>query len=105
MGKVRRVDGRDLLNAGPRRHWPALDKAMSALELGDNQRAVGLAARIVSASDDPAAEYILGRALYRIVMLSAAKDAILKSESMQPMSAFRCWTALQIGLILGDKVV
>jgi len=93
----------DLMSAAPPNHWPALDKAMSALELGDSRRAVGLAARLVNNKDEPAAEYVLGRALYREHMLSSANEALLKSEQMTPQSAFRCWSALQIGLILGDK--
>ena len=72
---------------------------------GDTRRAVGLAARLINNKDEPAAEYVLGRALYRERMVSAAKEALLKSEAMTPMSSFRCWSALQIGLILGDKAV
>ena len=93
----------DLTHAAPPDHWPALDKAMSALELGDTRRAVGLAARLVNSKDEPAAQYILGRALLRERMVSAAKEALVKSEQMSPMSAYRCWTALQMGLIVGDK--
>ena len=46
---------------------------MSALELGDTRRAVGLAARLINSKDEPAAEYVLGRALYRERMLSAVQ--------------------------------
>jgi hypothetical protein len=95
----------DLMNAAPPEHWESLDKAMSALELGDTRRAVGLAARLINNRDEPAAEYVLGRALYRERMTSAANDALLKSESMTPKSAYRCWSALQIALILGEKAV
>jgi hypothetical protein len=76
---------------------------MSALELGDTRKAVGLAARLINMKDEPAAEYVLGRALYRQNMLEDADEALLKAERMTPPSAFRCWSALQIGLILGDK--
>ena len=76
---------------------------MSALELNDSRRAVGMAARLINSKDEPAAEYVLGRALYRERMCSAADDALLKAERMSPPSAYRCWTALQIGLILGDR--
>jgi hypothetical protein len=105
LAKLPPIDRKDLLDAAPVSHWPALDKAMSALELGETHRAVSLTARYSDQNDDPAAEYIKGRALYRDIMLSASKEALLKSEAMQPMSAYRCWTALQIGLILGDKEV
>jgi hypothetical protein len=99
------LDRNDLTKAAPPSHWSTLDKAMSALELGDTRRAVGLAARLVNDKDEPAAEYVLGRALYREKMVSASKDALLKAEAMSPMSSYRCWTALQIALILGDKPV
>jgi len=99
------LDRTDLTNAAPSSHWASLDKAMSALELGDTRRAVGLAARLINNKDEPAAEYVLGRALYREKMISASRDALLKSEEMSPGSAYRCWTALQIGLILGEKSV
>ncbi len=103
LGRLPLLDRSDLMNAAPPSHWAALDKAMSALELGDSRRAVGLAARLVNNQDEPAAEYVLGRALYREKMISAADEALLKSERMSPPSAYRCWSALQLGLILGDK--
>lgn len=103
LGRLPLLDRPDLMNAAPPSHWSGLDKAMSALELGDSRRAVGLAARLVNNQDEPAAEYVLGRALFRERMLSAANEALLKAERMDPPSAYRCWSALQIGLILGDK--
>jgi hypothetical protein len=105
LARLPLLDRSDLTGAAPASHWPQLDKAMSALELGDTRRAVGLSARLINDKDEPAAEYVLGRALYRERMVSAARDALLKSEAMTPPSAFRCWTALQIALILGDKAV
>jgi hypothetical protein len=105
LARLPLLDRTDLTNAAPPGHWASLDKAMSALELGDTRRAVGLAARLINNQDEPAAEYVLGRALYRERMMSASKEALLKSEEMKPQSAYRCWTALQIGLILGDKDV
>jgi hypothetical protein len=103
LARLPLLDRSDLVSAAPPSHWQSLDKAMSALELGDTRRAVGLAARMINNKDEPAAEYVLGRALYRERMVSAAKDALVKAEQMSPMSAFRCWTALQMGLILGEK--
>jgi cytochrome c-type biogenesis protein CcmH/NrfG len=76
---------------------------MSAVELGDNRRAIGLTGRLISRKDEAAAEYVLGRALFREKMVSEAKDALAKSEKMDPPSAYRCWSALQIALILADK--
>ncbi len=105
LAKMPLLDRTDLTKAAPPSHWAQLDKAMSALELGDNRRAVGLSARLVNDKDEPAAEYVLGRALLQEKMISAANEAMLKSERMSPMSAFRCWTALQMGLFLGDKEV
>jgi len=105
LARLPLLDRSDLVNAAPPEHWTTLDKAMSALELGDTRRAVGLTARLINSKDEPAAQYVLGRALYRERMLSAAKDALVKSEEMKPPSSYRCWTALQIGLILGDKAV
>jgi len=105
LARLPLLDRTDLVNAAPPEHWPTLDKAMSALELGDTRRAVGLTARLINNKDEPAAQYVLGRALYRERMISAARDALVKSEEMKPPSAYRCWTALQIGLILGDKAV
>jgi hypothetical protein len=103
LARLPLLDRNDLIAVAPASHWASLDKAMSALELGDRRRAVGLAARLVNDKDEPAAEYVLGRALYQERMLSASKEALVKSESMQPMSAYRCWSALQIALIVGDK--
>jgi hypothetical protein len=103
LGRLPLLDRADLINAAPSNHWKGLDKAMSALELGDTQRAVGLAARLIENKDEPAAEYVLGRALFRENMASAADEALIKSERMAPPSAYRCWTALQVALILGDK--
>ncbi len=105
LGRLPLLDRNDLTRVAPPDHWASLDKAMSALELGDTRRAVGLAARLINSKDEPAAEYVMGRALYRERMLSAAKESLLKSEQMSPQTPYRCWTALQIGLILGDKDV
>lgn len=105
LAKLPPIDRTDLLNAAPSKHRAMLDKAISALELGDTRRAVMLSAKVRDDRDEPAAEYILGRALYREVMMSQSKEALLKSEAMEPKSAYRCWSALQIGLILGDKEV
>jgi hypothetical protein len=105
LGRLPLLDRGDLSNVAPPSHWVTLDKAMSALELGDAKRAVGLCAKLINDKDEPAAEYILGRALYRQNMFWDANDAILKSEQMSPQSAFRCWTALQMGLLLGEKDV
>ena len=105
LGRLPLLDRSDLTSAAPPGHWGILDKAMSALELGDTRRAVGLCARLIDQKDEPAAEYVLGRALYRQNMVADANDALLKSEQMSPQSAFRCWSALQIGLILGEKDV
>ena len=99
------LDRADLMNAAPPNHWSALDKAMSALELGDTRRAVGLAARLINQKDEAAAEYVLGRSLFRERLYASSKDALVKSEQMSPPSAYRCWTALQIALILADKPV
>jgi hypothetical protein len=105
LARLPPLDRQDLINAAPPSHWSQLDKAMSALELSDTRRAIGLVARLINTNDEPAAEYILGRALYREHLVPASKDALLKSESMTPMSGYRCWTALQVALILGDKPV
>jgi hypothetical protein len=105
LARLPLLERSDLVNAAPPDHWESLDKAMSALELGDTRRAVGLAARLITKKDEPAAEYVLGRALYRERMVSASEEALLKSEQMSPPSAYRCWTALQIALILGNKPV
>jgi hypothetical protein len=105
LARLPLLDRADLTKSAPASHWAALDKAMSALELGETRRAVGLAARLINDNDEPAAEYVRGRALYRERMIGAAQEAILKSERMSPPSAYRCWSALQMGLILGDKSV
>jgi hypothetical protein len=97
------LDRADLIKAAPPSHWNDLDRAMSALELDDNRRAIGLTARLISQKDEAAAEYVMGRALFKEKMLSAAEEALLKSERMDPPSPFRCWTALQIALILANK--
>jgi hypothetical protein len=97
------LDRADLIKAAPPSHWTDLDRAMSALELNDNRRAIGLAARLISQKDEAAAEYVMGRALFKEKMLSSAEEALLKSEQMDPPSAYRCWTALQIALILANK--
>jgi hypothetical protein len=103
LARLPPLDRQDLTSAAPASHWPRLDKAMSALELGDTRRAIGIAAAIINTQDEPAAQYVLGRALFRERMSSAAKEALFKSEQMSPMSAYRCWTALQIALVFGDK--
>jgi hypothetical protein len=103
LARLPQLNRTDLIQAAPPSHWATLDRAMSALELGDTRRAVSLAARLINAQDEPAAEYVLGRALYRQNMLADANEALLKAERMGTPSPYRCWTALQIGLILGDK--
>jgi hypothetical protein len=105
LARLPPLDRQELIKAAPPSHWSELDKAMSALELGDSRRAVGLCARLITKQDEAAAQYILGRALYREQMASAAKEALLKAEEMEPMSSYRCYSALQIALILGDKPV
>jgi hypothetical protein len=105
LARLPLLDRNDLINSAPASHWAALDRAMSALELNDTRRAVGLAARLINSQDEPAAEYVLGRALYREHMVSASEEALLKAERMSPPSSYRCWTALQMGLILANKPV
>ena len=105
LAHLPRLDRDDLNRAAPASHLVSLDKAMSAAQNGDTRRAVSLAANLINDKDEPAAEYVLGMALYKAKMAESARDALFKSEEMSPRSAYRCWTALQIALIMGDKAV
>jgi Tfp pilus assembly protein PilF len=83
---------------------PALEDSLNAYEAGDYAGAETKLQPILEAfPSDPSALYVKAMAEYRKGNLAQAGEWMDASERTQPMSAFRCWSALQLGLATGSR--
>ena len=58
---------------------------------------------LLVASADPSALLVKAMVEYRQGNAEAAEALMDQSERNRPMSAFRCWAALQLGLAAGSR--
>lgn len=88
----------------PDRFRPALEESLNAYDAGRFEEAESKVQPILQAfPSDPSALYVEAMAEYRQGHLNRASALMDTSERTQPMSAFRCWSALQMGLATGSR--
>jgi hypothetical protein len=88
----------------PEKFRPVLEESLNAYEIGDYRTASTRAETILAVFPaDPSALFVKAMAEYRQGNASAAQALMDQSERSQPMSAFRCWAALQLGLAMGSR--
>jgi hypothetical protein len=100
------IDRKDLLATlgQPEKFRPALEDSISAYDSGDYGKAETKVQPILDAApSDPSALYVKAMAEYRKGNLNAAGGLMAESERTRPMSAFRCWSALQMALVTGNR--
>lgn len=105
LAQIPAIDRADLMATlnQPEKFRPVMEEALHAYDLGDYRTAGTAAETILYAfPNDPSALFVKAMAEYRQGNAAAAQALMDQSERAQPMSAFRCWAALQIGLAMGS---
>jgi tetratricopeptide (TPR) repeat protein len=88
----------------PERFRVALEDSLKAYNAGDYRTAEANVESILQvAPTDPSALLVKAMAEYRQGNTKAALALMDQSERTQPMSAYRCWAALQLGLATGRR--
>jgi hypothetical protein len=106
LAQIPALDHGDLMATleQPERFRLALDDALNAYDAGDYRKSEANAeAILLVAPADPSALLVKAMAEYRRGKTAAAVALMDQSERTQPMSAFRCWAALQLGLATGSR--
>ena len=106
LAQIPALDRGDLVAtlSQPERFRMALEDSVKAYEAGDYGTAEANAeAILLVAPADPSALLVKAMAEYRRGKTAAAVALLDQSERTQPMSAFRCWAALQLGLATGNR--
>ena len=106
LAQIPALDRGDLMATlgQPERFRPALENALNAYEAGDYRASeANVEAILMVAPADPSALLVKAMAEYRLGNTGAAVALMDQSERTQPMSAFRCWAALQLGLATGNR--
>jgi hypothetical protein len=106
LAQVPAIDRGDLMATltQPKRFGAVLEDSVNAYDAGDYRTSETKADAILAAVPaDPSALLMKAMAEYREGNTSAAVALIDQSERTRPMSAFRCWAALQLGLAAGSR--
>jgi hypothetical protein len=106
LAQIPALDHGDLIATleQPERFRLALDDALNAYDAGDYRKSEANAeAILLVAPADPSAVLVKAMDEYRLGNTGAAVALMDQSERTQPMSAFRCWAALQLGLATGSR--
>jgi uncharacterized protein (DUF1778 family) len=106
LARMPAIDRKDLIATldQPDKFRPALEDSLNAYDSGDYRAAETKIQPILDAfPSDPSGLYVKAMAEYRKGNLDAAGGLMAQSERTQPMSAFRCWSALQMGLATGNR--
>jgi hypothetical protein len=106
LAQIPAIDRGDLMATleQPERFRLALEDALNAYDAGDYRKSEANAeAILLVAPADPSALLVKAMAEYRRGNAVAAVALMDQSERTQPMSAFRCWAALQLGLATGSR--
>jgi hypothetical protein len=106
LAQIPAIDRGDLMATleQPERFRLALEDSLNAYDAGDYRTAKANADAILwVAPADPSALLVKAMAEYRQGHTGAALALMDQSERNQPMSAFRCWAALQLGLATGSR--
>jgi hypothetical protein len=97
------IDKAELMAVSAPDHHSRIEKVLDLYNQGDYKTAAQFADVIYRTVDDPAAAYLLGMAQYKEGKLPEALESMRASERMQPTTEYRCWAALQLALMLGDR--
>jgi hypothetical protein len=106
LAQIPELDRGDLMAtlSQPERFRPALENALNAYSAGDYRAAeANVEAILLVAPADPSALLVKAMAEYKRGNSAAAVALMDQSERTQPMTAFRCWAALQLGLATGNR--
>jgi hypothetical protein len=103
LAQVPPIDRDKLMAESPADHHTRIDTVLASYNKGDYKQAEQFADIIVRAVDDPSAGYLLAMAQYKQGKLKEALESMRTAEAIQPLTAYRCWAALQFALMLGDK--
>jgi hypothetical protein len=106
LAQIPAMDRGDLIKTleQPERFRLALEDALNAYDAGDYRTSeANVEAILLVAPADPSALLVKAMAEYRKGNTAAAVALMDQSERTQPMSAFRCWAALQMGLATGSR--
>jgi hypothetical protein len=83
---------------------PLLEDSLNAYSAGDFRMAESKARAILATlPTDPSALFVAAMAEYGQGKTADAEKLMDQSERTQPMTAYRCWAALQLGLATGSR--
>jgi hypothetical protein len=106
LAQMPAIDRKDLTATldQPEKFRATLDESIDAYDAGDYAAAETKVQPILAAfPSDPSALYVRAMAEYKEGNISAAGELMAQSERARPMSAFRCWGALQMALATGNR--
>ncbi len=107
LAQIPAINRSDLIGTlhEPKRFGSALEASIDAYEAGDYRMAEAKARTILEALPaDPSALFVAAMCEYRQGHFADAEKLMDESEGSQPMTEFRCWAALQLGLATGSRV-
>jgi Putative zinc-finger len=88
----------------PQKFRPMLEESLNAYDAGDYRMAETKARTILAVLPaDPSALFVVAMAEYQQGNSEEAEKLMDESERSQPMTEFRCWAALQMGLATGSR--
>ena len=88
----------------PQKFRQALEASLNDYDAGDYRMAETKARTILEALPaDPSALFVVAMCEYRQGNSADAEKLMDESERSQPMTEFRCWAALQLGLATGSR--
>jgi hypothetical protein len=88
----------------PERGRPLLKTAIGFYEAGDFKSAeAGAQSILLSSPEDPSAEFVVALSRYGLGDIAGAERSIYASERTKPMTHYRCWSALQMALVAGNR--
>jgi hypothetical protein len=97
------IDRAELMAVSAPDHHSRIDRVIELYNKGDYKTAGEFADVIYRAVDDPAAEYLSALVQYKQGKIKEALETMRVSERMQPATEYRCWGALQLALMMGDR--
>jgi anti-sigma factor RsiW len=106
LAQIPAIDRADLIATlgQPERFRPAFEEALNAYQAGDYRTCeLKVEAILMLAPTDPSALLVKAMDEYKQGNTKAAVALMDQSERTAPMSAFRCWATLQLGLATGDR--
>ena len=105
LAQAPQLDTADLLATTAPAERPLVQRALDDYAAGKFGRSEQETRELLATGDNPAAELVMAMSMYKRGQLRQAYASMLESERTAPMSAFRCWTLLQMALVAGDRTV